>query len=805
MTDREEIYLGALLHDIGKFAFRAKKTERDMDHELLGSLLIQNELSRAFPAIAQNSQKIISLATRSNDEIKNADRLAAGERKGELSKETRRPLISIFQKIDIKESDSQKKQIPSGIYYHKPEPLTMERQKLEYEQDISLANWQPDEDNMIQNHRSSYTQFLDELETIGKEGNIDDSRAMLTTLYSLMWKYTSNVSSASYQSTPDISLFDHSRITAALAICKHDDKDNLILLGADISGIQHFIYEEIIETKQASKRLRGRSFFVKLLSETIANYIIRELDLYEGNILYNNGGTFEIFIPNTVKNIEKLEELEKKINLFLFRKFDLKLQVIIDWKEEKQSDIIQNYQAIQQALRFRMRQKKRQKSYSILEDIFDEKEVKKGDKKILFENIGKSIPHTKYLIEVIIKNEFTNESRFERVDFEEFGTYWYFVYDEKGFREILGDLNNKSIERVIIYDLESTDIGKLANLTTNRDYPIGLSFKFIANYAPLSKEDRFQIAEFKEIAAKGASNYPLLGVFRADVDNLGFLISKGLAKEGKDDNHTISRFATLSRELDMFFTRDINKIAEEDDIYLTYSGGDDLFAVGSWVKIIDFAQKVEKAFSEYVCSNPYITISGGININKPNYPISRLAQQTGDQEKLAKGEGKESTNKMESKYRQSSNKIIEKNKIAMLDVVLEWDDFEKKIDIAKELSRVITDNESLNSISSSFIYRLLTITSQAFDKNGKINVEKIHRLNGQLHYLFARREMTESAINKNGERMDDEIKKIQKMLTNYFLTKDIETKKRWFETFKIIAYYVIYKNRKLKEKNEYIS
>ena len=89
-----------------------------------------------------------------------------------------------------------------------------------------------------------------------------------------------------------------------------------------------------------------------------------------------------------------------------------------------------------------------------------------------------------------------------------------------------------------------------------------------------------------------------LGVLRMDVDNLGTVFQKGLAQRA-----TISRVSTLSFNLSLFFEGWINAFLKRENFqnrtYLIYSGGDDLFLVGSWDKIIEAAYEIRKAFGRY--------------------------------------------------------------------------------------------------------------------------------------------------------------------------------------------------------------
>ena len=80
-----------------------------------------------------------------------------------------------------------------------------------------------------------------------------------------------------------------------------------------------------------------------------------------------------------------------------------------------------------------------------------------------------------------------------------------------------------------------------------------------------------------------------IGVLRADVDNMGQAFTSGFAEK----YNTISRTATLSRQLSMFFKCYINTLLSEKEYMfnessggrsatIVYSGGDDLFIVGAW-------------------------------------------------------------------------------------------------------------------------------------------------------------------------------------------------------------------------------
>ena len=116
---------------------------------------------------------------------------------------------------------------------------------------------------------------------------------------------------------------------------------------------------------------------------------------------------------------------------------------------------------------------------------------------------------------------------------------------------------------------------------------------------------------FEEIA-KNAEGIERLGILRADVDNLGQTFVGGFCNEVNQNRYvTLSRTATLSRQLSLFFKLYINKILKEPEYSLTgkqlnkrnativYSGGDDLFIVGAWNEIIELAIDIRKKFAQY--------------------------------------------------------------------------------------------------------------------------------------------------------------------------------------------------------------
>jgi CRISPR-associated protein Csm1 len=145
---------------------------------------------------------------------------------------------------------------------------------------------------------------------------------------------------------------------------------------------------------------------------------------------------------------------------------------------------------------------------------------------------------------------------------------------------------------------------------------------------PLAEDE----TRFRGIAA--------LGVLKADIDKLGLLMACGL----KDKRLTMSRLATLSRQLDAFFSiflpYKFSSEIEYEDTYTVFAGGDDLFLIGPWNRIVDLAMDISEHFKSYVCRNKEITISAGIALHKPQTPVPAMARSANEALERSKGLGR---------------------------------------------------------------------------------------------------------------------------------------------------------------------
>ncbi|MBN1292943.1 MAG: type III-A CRISPR-associated protein Cas10/Csm1, partial [Candidatus Latescibacteria bacterium] len=144
-----------------------------------------------------------------------------------------------------------------------------------------------DNESAIAEYKHLFDEFVYALERLlHKDENIE---LWFEHFGSLMMVFTSAIPAARAGNViPDVSLYDHSKITAALAVALylyHCDKGGMtidaikdygakkfLLISGDFYGIQSFIFSESGEAgKSRAKILRGRSFAVSLFSELAAD------------------------------------------------------------------------------------------------------------------------------------------------------------------------------------------------------------------------------------------------------------------------------------------------------------------------------------------------------------------------------------------------------------------------------------------------------------------------------------------------------------------------------------------------------
>jgi len=790
------VMLAALLHDVGKIRWEDREGSFNAasafyDDALSLQLSAQGIRDEVFKILGGGENPVIDLVVRA-DNLEKDDAAKSGEF-------TRKPLLSILSLIETQHDR------PRGLYYYKPGTIDAENIDPLFAENIKSLPGQGEMKIVSDTTREKLIEDIKSLPQL-------ELPQLIETLIFLFEKHLTNISSAVYISKPDISLFDHLKTTTALAACLNEaenDENPFLIVAADVSGIQNFIYSETnpFENDQTgrSKQFRGKSFYLTLLTDTFSAFLLRETGMPSANLLINGGGHFVIIVPNSEFNRKKITTARKKIQTWFYQTYKGELNLILETLEANDT-LYRDFSKWYGIIANRLMAAKKQRSIEFIDELFDidldsaERQypatpsAEDKDKyntlnsyeKFLFgitkmfSDLGMVLPKAKYLIRRVSGKDtgfrFRYESGLVEIAFNDFGFTWAIVAEKKLATEFL---NGASGSEAVIYSVNSYDLplgialGKLTGHTA-------LGSRLIGNHAPMQSGGD-SVMEFPDLAILNAeSNEPLsysvLAVLRMDVDNLGSIFSFGLERQNDSESiRSLSRTVNLSRALNLFFTGHINTLAKRWQIYITYSGGDDLFVVGSWINVINFAFDLKKAFTRFACGNRNLTISAGVYLCRDSYPVHKAANHAGNAETRAK------------------NSSPDKDSISLFGREFRWVRAEQLLDYGKEIDALTGEENGPDRINPGYIHYLLGQTIGLLDENNKLDLDKYFRNIFKIKYSLARspRGVNSEAIAKNnsGELKN---KKVQ------VLSKLVNGSNELIADFVVPASYVILKNRKNK-------
>lgn len=550
---------------------------------------------------------------------------------------------------------------------------------------------------------------------------------MADTLTYLLQKYLWCIPSDTQTRPRDISLADHSKVTGALAACFYryheengwteesvcDDKTSKVcLVCGDLSGIQNYIYGTAsVGHGGVAKRLRGRSFKVTLLTDVIALRILRNLDLPVCCKIMSAGGQFYLLIPNTKKAKANLNEVIMSISGWMLNKYLGELSISIACEDLKPDQLKQGrFDEVLSEARAKLAEAKLRKfedAISAGQQVFDvefrghpacpvcDRRPAKGDS-------GEPEPcdeceNDATLGRLLVENNWLVISEKPLSNSVEF------FDDPTWYASVVRDKPIADDQTVFCYDLKKAELVPYV--------PSG--FAFYAGYVPIWKPDEQEKLEsyLKRLQARSADGDPdetaeigdvksftalamestgddLLGILREDVDYLGLVFSQGMR-----GNASLSRIATLSTFLNVFFSIELVRLIEKEypNTYIAYSGGDDLLLIGPWDETIKLSDRIANEFKRFVACNPNITLSAGIGTYKSRIPIATTSVQTGEILEQSKSAGR--------------------NRLTVFGTTIKWDEF----DLLRDWAEMLTNSLNLKDegISKGFLYRLFGYQQQA--------------------------------------------------------------------------------------------
>lgn len=741
-------------------------------------------------------------------------------------------LQSIFGNIALT-----REKVVDRQYYYNIEPFRMDEKYIFPVTKENLAP--PLDEDLNEKYATLWNDFIKEFERGFEQKKHPNFYLLVDALLSLLEKYTWCIPSST-SDLPDISLYDHLRTTAGIAAClyeyhknqgqftkehiKEESSEKFLLVGGDLSGIQTYIFDLVhTNLKRVSKTLRARSFYLSMLPKIIVIRILYDNDLTPANNLMETGGRFILLLPNTEKIKTYLRDFNNSLGEWCLNEFYGELTVNLDWQVTLSGGDFKNQ---------RFREKLEQLNHHI--------EVKKLQKfgfkqEMPWEDNGfvVGLEYEKIAGDGELCNT-CGKRRGEEKDWEgekiricnscwrqaevgqelTRGNILSITFSpaaskpgggKPGFEFLSGDhrlyLNLHREYQEVKHHSGLITCYRLDESETPGDF---LPRSFIANHVPRFNPDEIgrykayyqkisekseeyehikpgAIKTFNDIAipenklSDDATNAGVhyLAIVKADVDNLGLIFSAGLGQ-----NLSISRYATLSRMMNGLFCGYLDTYLEEHfpNIYTVYAGGDDLFLIGNWKDILDFAPRFNAKFRAYSCNNVDVHLSAGIEIIKPRSPIRKGAERAEhslDEAKSSKRRGE---------------KHPPKNKLYLFRYPLQWEKWDSVEDwvqfFDRRLSRGTEDREEKSKINPAFLYRLLLYRSMALRHLDAEEVEGLLYLS-LLSYDIARnieqRDRNEQLLNK------DEVEKLRTLI-------DIKDKEK-MRTIHIPIFYTLYKNR----------
>lgn len=393
----------------------------------------------------------------------------------------------------------------------------------------------------------------------------------------------------------------------------------------DVSGIQDFIFS--VRSEGASKSLKSRSHFVGVLTDICVAMIEQNLGKANFELVYNGGGNFYGFIKGYKPDWEKW--IQQKIDAALVHE-----SIYISLTAIPIPKNTSDFGAIWQQAEAKSGQTKQAKLKTLsFERVFNPFEKTPLFNSKHWSDFTQRLTHSNSFVINPLSTEQSTKI-------------------ESSYFHILG------YEYRLDVPSNNTFTGQ------------------ITNKLPLM--GRKEVKTFEELAdeAHTRTGSKKLAVLKVDVDDLGKTF------QGIQD---VNRGKAVSESLSQFFNQHFYELWSKhhfsdglggkhffsDNIYPVFAGGDDCFLIGAWDSVFEFAHLLQQQFKSF--TNGKITLSGGLLVIDPHFPVVRFAEMAESALKNAK-----------SNERNTKGDYV-KSKISVFGEVLTWEEYQSAKKIAWQL------------------------------------------------------------------------------------------------------------------------
>ncbi len=586
------------------------------------------------------------------------------------------PLRSIFSRVHLPDDQTDDRRAPPA--YLRPQPLQMNPSVVFPTPTVpaSLAN----------DRQETGAQFQQAYERLRQALGPDDPHFLIA-FHHLMERFAWALPNTVGE--PGVGLFYQWKTVTALWVASGKGErpaKEFLLVGGDIPGIQQTLYT--ITARGAAKGLRGRSLFIQLLGDAVSQRILDELGLYPANRIAAAGGNFMLLAPAGEETEASLKRLREEINKTLLETFHGDLAICLAWVSLP-ADAVGTCEfggTYARHLHQAIARRKAQRFGEILDlpDGYDRlfRPTGEGGERGGFcavcqrELTADEKKDPNLLLRDVGEREVGEEAPRMCADCATFRDLAEAVgHPQRAlflgprppgggerWQEILHRLSGRWV-RFAPWTTPARP-GETKILLNETDFLSynAHGFRFLANTTPrVSAADvkwwraRYgdsaevwegSIRTFEMMAHDAAADGAVerVGILRMDVDDLGKIVTRGLAHNG-EPCPTMAATAALSAELDRFFAGYLDRLCREvseapgmglpehpgeERIYVIYAGGDDLFIVGPWHLLPILARRVQGAFTDYVGRNPFLHISGAVTLERRKFPLYRAAERAAE-------------------------------------------------------------------------------------------------------------------------------------------------------------------------------
>lgn len=415
-----------------------------------------------------------------------------------------------------------------------------------------------------------------------------------------------------------------------------NEQKPLLFVGGDLSGIQKFLYN--ITSKKAAVSLKGRSAYLVNYTKELCESILSIPSVATGNrkeTVYCSGGKFYLITDDTQDIRSALDKFYRQVEKQLWEEHRGQLGIAIAYVPFYFTDNTES------------------------EVVINEEKVNIGN---LWKNIN---------------NKFT-------------------TLKNQKFRSVLQDQYAAMFEAlpvggdVRVCAITGIESAQCVKLDKDSDGDAIWVLPSVKEQVDLGKALR-EKEHFKTFEEYAKGSY--LGILRMDVDGMGERIQRGF--------NNLAEYRRFSQKLQSFFegaNSTLHSLQQKtefkDYLNIIYAGGDDLFIVGKWSKVLDYADEIRKAFATHTTGED-LTISGGLVVVGAKFPIAKAAEMAGDAEDEAK------------KYTCNG---ISKNAICFLGECVSWN---QEFDEVKQLKDEFILQITQNGLSKGFLHKLMTYATMA--------------------------------------------------------------------------------------------